>query len=62
MRPSSYFYYKLTNFYQNHRRYVKSRSDEQLRNAGTSTGSCHPLEFDADGEVLYPCGLIAVSE
>lgn len=26
-----YFYYQLTNFYQNHRRYVKSRSDEQLR-------------------------------
>lgn len=26
-----YFYYKLTNFYQNHRRYVKSRNDKQLQ-------------------------------
>jgi len=26
-----YVYYELTNYYQNHRRYVKSRSDAQLR-------------------------------
>ena len=25
-----YVYYQLENFYQNHRRYVKSRSNEQL--------------------------------
>lgn len=30
MEPPIYMYYKLTNFYQNHRRYVKSRSDVQL--------------------------------
>ena len=28
-----YVYYELDNFYQNHRRYVKSRNDAQLRNA-----------------------------
>ena len=32
-----YFYYKLSNFYQNHRRYVKSRSDEQLAYDTTHT-------------------------
>lgn len=30
MKAPVYFYYKLENFYQNHRRYVKSRNDEQL--------------------------------
>ncbi len=29
--PPVYVYYQLDNFYQNHRRYVKSRSDDQLR-------------------------------
>lgn len=39
-----YFYYKLTNFYQNHRRYVKSRSDAQLRGeVDPATTSCDPL-------------------
>jgi len=28
-----YFYYRLENYYQNHRRYVKSRNDNQLRGA-----------------------------
>ena len=31
MTPPIFMYYKLTDFYQNHRRYVKSRSDAQLR-------------------------------
>lgn len=31
MAEPVYFYYKLTNYYQNHRRYVKSRNDAQLR-------------------------------
>ena len=30
LEPPVYMYYKLTNYYQNHRRYVKSRSDMQL--------------------------------
>ena len=30
MKAPVYFYYKLENFYQNHRRYVKSRNDDQL--------------------------------
>ena len=31
MKAPVYMYYKLRNFYQNHRRYVKSRSDSQLK-------------------------------
>jgi len=57
-----YFYYKLTNFYQNHRRYVKSRSDPQLRgDPNPDTGNCDPLEKNAAGRIFYPCGLIANS-
>ena len=41
-----YVYYQLDNFYQNHRRYVKSRDNDQL--AGTNKGvddlsSCDPI-------------------
>jgi hypothetical protein len=66
-----YFYYKLTNFYQNHRRYVKSRNDKQLRGEEVAPGSltsCNPLisktvkENGTDvTKTLYPCGLIANS-
>jgi hypothetical protein len=39
-----YMYYHLSNFYQNHRRYVKSRSDIQLRDGGNyDTDGCEPL-------------------
>ena len=31
MEPPIYMYYKLTNYYQNHRRYVRSRDDKQLQ-------------------------------
>lgn len=56
-----YFYYKLTNFYQNHRRYVKSRSDTQLSgDLDASTSGCDPLE-DWNDKTLYPCGLISTS-
>jgi len=56
-------YYKLTNFYQNHRRYVKSRSDAQLSGDDIgSTASCDPLaDHPTSGKALYPCGLIANS-
>lgn len=58
-----YFYYRLTKFYQNHRRYVKSRSDAQLRgDEEPVTSTCAPLEKSPTTEqVLYPCGLIASS-
>lgn len=62
-----YVYYELTNFYQNHRRYVKSRSDSQLRadssfdaNSDPAT-DCSPANAGLNGKPLYPCGLIANS-
>jgi hypothetical protein len=62
MKAPVYLYYKLTNFYQNHRRYVKSRSDPQLSGDDvSSTSSCDPLEANSGGVPLYPCGLIANS-
>lgn len=61
MKAPVYFYYKLENFYQNHRRYVKSRSDPQLRGeVPSSLSACEPL-LENDGKALYPCGLIAGS-
>lgn len=62
MKSPIYVYYQLDNFYQNHRRYVKSRNDEQLRDAGkaNSTSGCDP-ERDVNGVPIVPCGLIAWS-
>jgi len=61
MNRPIFVYYKLTNFYQNHRRYVKSRSDAQLSGDDVgSTASCDPLS-DFNNLPLYPCGLIANS-
>ncbi|KAI5283794.1 hypothetical protein KEM52_003223, partial [Ascosphaera acerosa] len=62
-----FMYYRLTNFYQNHRRYVKSLDTEQLkgkpqRNKTIDGGFCDPLRLDPDsGKAYYPCGLIANS-
>lgn len=54
-------YYGLTNFYQNHRRYVKSRDDNQLLGEfGSVSSDCAP--FDRNGEqLIVPCGAIANS-
>ncbi|KAJ7105733.1 cell cycle control protein [Mycena crocata] len=63
--PSVLFYYKLTNFFQNHRRYVKSLNSDQLKGKGVSNstledGDCKPLAT-LGGKAIYPCGLIANS-
>ncbi|KIW57971.1 hypothetical protein PV05_02525 [Exophiala xenobiotica] len=64
--PPVYLYYRLTNFYQNHRRYVKSLDTDQLKGKALSndtigTSSCNPLKLDHNGKAYYPCGLIANS-
>lgn len=69
MKAPIYFYYKLENYYQNHRRYVKSRNDAQLRGEKvdqlSSLEDCQPyasLNGDSSPANLYlPCGLIAKS-
>ncbi|XP_074310677.1 ALA-interacting subunit 5-like isoform X2 [Silene latifolia] len=66
MKHPVYVYYQLDNFYQNHRRYVKSRNDKQLRSKAheQSTTNCEPEETagtDKDKAPIVPCGLIAWS-
>jgi len=69
MDPTIYVYYRLDNFYQNHRRYARSRNDDQLDGVGPEVSqfdSCDPLKFINDNGTdlqnwLVPCGLIAGS-
>ncbi|XP_077500476.1 cell cycle control protein 50A isoform X2 [Amblyomma americanum] len=58
-----YVYYGLTNFYQNHRRYVKSRDDTQLLGRPLQTNlDCEPFARDPKtGLAIAPCGAIANS-
>lgn len=65
MKSPIYVYYQITNFYQNHRQYVKSYSYKQL--LGDYTLSKEDLEGDCSSlrtngsKVLNPCGLVANS-
>ncbi|KXJ91085.1 ligand-effect modulator 3 family [Microdochium bolleyi] len=66
MAPPVYFYYRLGNFYQNHRRYVASYFDRQLKGDAVSASdvkgsTCTPLTGPNDNQQYYPCGLIANS-
>lgn len=62
-----FMYYRLNNFYQNHRRYTPSFDKDQLAgkavdNATISSSTCEPLRTDPDyKKPYYPCGLIANS-
>ncbi|XP_022657720.1 cell cycle control protein 50A-like isoform X2 [Varroa destructor] len=57
-----FIYYGLSNFYQNHRRYVKSRSDKQLLgNPKYVSNDCSPFDKNTKGEPIAPCGAIANS-
>ncbi|XP_058119979.1 cell cycle control protein 50A-like [Anopheles ziemanni] len=64
MPRAVYFYYALSNFYQNHRTFMISRDDGQLRGdvAKNPSPRCHPLTHTVrDNRTLpvAPCGLIA---
>ncbi|VDO04652.1 unnamed protein product [Rodentolepis nana] len=61
-----YVFYGLTNFFQNHRRYVMSRDDEQLNGKliTSPSGDCAPYRYSkVDGveKIIAPCGAIANS-
>lgn len=62
-----YFYYRLTNFYQNHRIYVKSRDNKQLTGGVVSEPNrdCAPYQYDNSDpnnpKPIAPCGTIANS-
>ncbi|KAJ8900021.1 hypothetical protein K2173_024135 [Erythroxylum novogranatense] len=62
MKSPVYIYYQLENFYQNHRRYITSRSENQLRSKSreSDVGTCDP-EKNVNGEPIVPCGLVAWS-
>jgi len=66
IKPPVLLYYRLTNFYQNHRRYVKSIDTNQLKGRARSaadiqSGDCGPVSVAPNGKPYYPCGLIANS-
>eukprot|EP01012_Entosiphon_sulcatum_P021708 TRINITY_DN2656_c0_g1_i1.p2 TRINITY_DN2656_c0_g1~~TRINITY_DN2656_c0_g1_i1.p2 ORF type:complete len:353 (-),score=58.04 TRINITY_DN2656_c0_g1_i1:2171-3229(-) len=74
MESPVYMYYKLEGFFQNHRRYAKSRSDPQLAGDKVDLGAltdCKPFRYKGEvanaaepkdlSEVYAPCGLIAWS-
>lgn len=58
-----FLYYGLSNFYQNHRRYVRSRDDYQLRGDKPEKLSdfCEPFKCNNKSEQYVPCGAIANS-
>lgn len=72
-----FVYYELDNFYQNHRRYVKSKNVNQLQGDSVSSSDisdCSPIQYNsdlrkyrvinsalADSDLASPCGLIAAS-
>lgn len=60
-----YLYYELPDFFQNHKRYVRSRDDDQLggENDGKGASRCRPERFLPDQEPtransINPCGLL----
>ena len=57
-----FFYYGLSSYYQNHRRYVRSRDDKQLsgRVVNTLSKDCEPFDVVGDQQIA-PCGAIANS-
>jgi hypothetical protein len=69
LKPPIYFFYRLKRFHANHRRYVKSFSEDQLNGKRASLDvikntvgqNCEPLSANDDGVKYYPCGLIANS-
>ena len=62
-----FMYYGIEHFYQNHRRYVSSRSEDQLLGKiqdydnGATEDKCDPFFKDDNGTVYFPCGSIANS-
>ncbi|EEU37644.1 uncharacterized protein NECHADRAFT_53654 [Fusarium vanettenii 77-13-4] len=70
LKPPVLFYYHLTNFNQNHRKYIASRHRGQLKGKDATLesikDSCHPAETrlsvqDGQEKIIYPCGAIANS-
>lgn len=59
---SLYIYYRLTNYYQNYRKYVDSFDINQLKGKALLPNqlndNCEPFK-EINGKAIYPCGVIA---
>lgn len=61
-----FFYYGLSNYYQNYRQYGVSKDANQL--SGDTTyflspqDTCSPYQYDSSGKPIVPCGSIANSK
>lgn len=64
LHSTIYLFYKLTNYHQNHRKYVESFDVDQLKGKALSkdklVDKCDPFR-EFEGKIVYPCGLIANS-
>ena len=64
-----FVYYELGKYYQNHKRYVRSRDDNQMAGKGGGSGQCAPEQYVGSQPdpslpnqgAITPCGLIAWS-
>ncbi|KHJ97984.1 / CDC50 family protein, LEM3 family [Oesophagostomum dentatum] len=62
MKDDVYIYYYLENYFQNHRRYVKSRNDKQFLGNVFEVSDCEPFAYDQNKVPIAPCGAIANSK
>lgn len=60
-----FFYYGLTNYFQNQRAYGVSKDDDQLygdlQHFTDPSSDCAPYQFDSDNKPIVPCGSLANS-
>ncbi|XP_061652125.1 cell cycle control protein 50B isoform X1 [Phyllopteryx taeniolatus] len=60
-----FFYYGLSNYFQNYRRYGVSRDDNQLYGDLTyfkkPFDQCEPYRYDSNNQPIVPCGSVANS-
>jgi len=56
-----YVYYELSNFFQNHRAFVRDLDYYQMAGSKESTKLCTTHQSTADGETIKPCGVQAWS-
>lgn len=63
MKSPIFVYYEIRGFYQNHRRYVTSKSEKQLmkKSYESETESCSQEAKTSNNATIVPCGLIAWS-
>lgn len=60
-----FFYYGLSNYFQNYRSYGASKDDDQLsgdlEHFTSPSDTCNPYRYDSSDKPIVPCGLVANS-